>query len=353
MLAKTPTLMEQESQESFSRIEKQLLSNDAIIRNICKQIKKKNPKFIVTIGRGSSDHACTFAKYVFETKLHTITASSAPSIVTLYHAPLDMSEALVIGISQSGKSPDLSEMMEEAKKTNALTIALVNQIDSPLAKIAEFTIPLCAGEEKAVAATKSYIASLSAIAHLTAHLTNDYELVEALTLLPKTLKAALTCDWTSAINLLQNAEQALIIGRGYGFPVAQEAALKLKETCAIQAEAFSAAEVLHGPFALIKKDYPFFLFAQNDQTLKGILDLTRKIDQLDGSPMLAVASNLAIFDNYPDIAQFTLHLPKSIHPILDPIVAIQVFYIMTARLAVLRGHNPDAPLHLKKVTETR
>lgn len=347
------TLMEQEAYEAFVRIEEQLRLNTTIMQELAKRIKKKKPRFIVTIGRGSSDHACTFAKYLFETKCHIITASSAPSVVTLYHAPLDMKHALVIGISQSGKSPDLCEMMEIARKTKALTVAIVNQTDSPLSKIAEFTVPLWAGCEHAVAATKSYIAELTALAHLTSVLTNEHELIEALLLLPNTLKKARDSDWSLALDKFQPITQTLIIGRGYSFPIAQESALKLKETSSIQAEAFSAAEVMHGPFALIRKDYPFFLFAQNDVTLPGILELARKIKLLGGYPLLAASRNLPLGKEYEELYPFMLQLPNSIHPILDPIVAIQAFYIMAAKLAVARGYNPDAPLHLKKITETR
>lgn len=347
------TFMEKESKETPEIVQRQLTENQSIIQTLCQQIKKNKPEFVVTIGRGSSDHACTFAKYLFETLCQWVTASAAPSVTTLYQARLDMRKALVIGISQSGQSPDICEMMSAARKAGGLTVAIINQENSALAQLAEYVIPMRAGVEQAVAATKSYIASLTALTHWVAHLTHHSLLLHRLTDLPQKLREATALNWQTAQQLLYPIHQTFIIARGYGFPIAQEAALKLKETTGIQAEAFSAAEVLHGPFALIRESQPFILIAQNDPTLDGVIELSKRILRLGGIPLLALARDVKQHSFCTELENYSLDLPHSLHPILDAIVAIQAFYGMVAPLAVARGYNPDAPIHLKKVTETR
>ena len=211
---------------------------------------------------------------------------------------------------------------------------------------------MLAGEEKAVAATKTYIASLAICAQLVSRLCKNKQLMNAVTRLPQTLNEALNISWKSAIDKFRTINDTFIIGRGYGFPIAQEAALKFKETAGIQAEAFSSAEVLHGPFALVKQKKPILLFAQNDASLKGILDVAKQIKKVGGISILAAPDGILPKDEYKNAASLLLPLPKSLHPILDPIVTIQIFYSMVAELAVIRGFNPDASEHLKKITET-
>jgi len=347
------TLMQQETRSAPEIVACQLKENTAVILKLVERLRANPPKFAVTIGRGSSDHACTFAKYLLETKLGLVTASAAPSTVTIYNANLQMQNALVIGISQSGKSPDICQMMQAARAAGAITVAIVNHVTSPLAEIAEYVLPLWAGEEKAVAATKSYIASLTVLTQLVAFWANDEALQAALEKLPETLTVALSDGhWAGTVDELKQVSHTLVIARGFGFPIAQEAALKLKETAVIQAEAFSSAEVLHGPFALVQKNRPFLMFAQNDTTLSGNLELAKKIKALRGKVILFIPKNLLSSDELKQIAAWVVLLPASLHPILDPIVAIEVFYLMVEQLALARGYNPDTPANLLKVTET-
>jgi glutamine---fructose-6-phosphate transaminase (isomerizing) len=347
------TLMEQEAREAPLAVAKQLEKNTSILTALAQRVITEKPNFAITIGRGSSDHACTYAKYLLETQYGLVTASAAPSVVTVYNAALKMQNSLVLGISQSGKSPDICKMMEVARKNGAITAAILNQTNSPLAEIAEFVIPLWAGPEQAVAATKSYITSLTAVAQFVAILSNNIKLQSALRKLPSILEETILADgWEKAIDLFKNIEHTLIIARGFGFPIAQEAALKFKETAAIQAEAFSAAELMHGPFALIKKDHPFLLFAQNDANLDGVLELVKKIKNLGGKTVLVIPKGLRDLKELTQLATLLLPLPESLDPILDPIVTIQAFYPMIALLSLARGRNPDVPQNLKKVTET-
>ncbi|MAZ78217.1 MAG: sugar isomerase [Legionellaceae bacterium] len=347
------TLMEQEARQTPEVVQHQWKENQSLIEQFAKTINDHPPLFVMTIARGSSDHAATFAKYLFETCLGIPVVSAAPSVLTLYGSKLKLNNALAIGISQSGKSPDLCEMMQMAKDAGAITLALVNEAQSPLAGIADHYLPLHAGAEQSVAATKSYIASLSVLIQLVAHLSRDKALISAGHQLPDSLHAALEQDWSSAIDCYQSVDDTLVIGRGYGFPIAQESALKFKETLSMHAEAFSGAEVIHGPLAIVKPKYPVLMFTQEDVSLESLLDLSVRLQKIGANVLLALPENLSKHEKIIDLDVKMLTLPHSLHPICDPLLAIQAFYPMVAKLAVARGFNPDKPQHLQKVTETR
>lgn len=346
------TQMEIEARQAPQIVAKQLQENGHVLRELGAQLRKKPPRFAVTIGRGSSDHACTFAKYLLETYFGLVTASAPPSVLTLYGSELQVKDALVIGISQSGMSPDICDLMQSARKDGAITLAIVNNVNSPLAKAAEFVAPMLAGEEKAVAATKSYIASLVTLVQLTAFWSQDEKILKALELLPERLNMALDLDWSQAIPRLKTINDTLVLARGFGYPIAQEAALKFKETASLHAEAFSGAEVLHGPFALIKKAHPYLLFTQGDNALEGMLHLAKRIKDLGGEPIVAISPGQTDENYLNEISSLILPLPKALHPICDPLMVIQAFYLMIAKLAVERGFDPDNPDNLKKITET-
>ena len=343
------TKMAQETKEIPHLVANQLTHNARLWEQLSQAIKKRDIQFVVTVARGSSDHAATFAKYLFETYLGLPVVSAAPSIQTIYGAQLKLKHALVLGISQSGKSPDICEVIKQAKAQEALTAALVNQADSPMAQMAEHFIPLHAGPELAVAATKSYVTALTALVQGIATCAQEKTLLAALPQLPKQLEQALDMHWGAAAHALRFAPNALTLGRGFGFPIAQEAALKFKETCRLHAEAFSSAEVLHGPFALIQKAFPVLQFVQNDATLSGNIALADKMSALGSGVYMALPEGLA----KPSERVTILPLPKPLHGTLDPIVGVVAFYRMVEHLALLRGHNPDKPENLNKVTETR
>lgn len=346
------TCMEKESRQAPEIVTRQIEKNTKVMQEICKTLHKTPPGFVMTIGRGSSDHACTYAKYLFETKLNTVTSSAAPSVATIYNSDLKLKGSLVVGVSQSGKSPDICEMMRTAQQKGAVTVAIVNEVNSPLAQAARFVIPMLAGKEQAVAATKSYIASLTALAQLTALWSQDKLLLCGIKELPEKLQNVLAMDWSHAIPMFKNIDNTLVLARGYGFPIAQEAALKFKETAGIQAESFSAAEVLHGPFALVQKKRPYLLFTQQDRSIDSVIALAKKIKNLGGKSIIAIAANRYTNKYLQSIGELILPLPKTEHPACDPIVVIQAFYVMVARLAVIRGYNPDQPSNLQKVTKT-
>lgn len=308
-----------------------------------RELAKAQPQLALTVARGSSDHAANYFAYLAMQRTGTPVVSLPMSLITLHHAPLAVRGQLAVALSQSGRSPDLVDTMAALSQAGARTVALVNQPDSPLAAACEWSLPLCAGAEKSVAATKSYIASLSAVARLVAHWQRDEALLAALETLPQALQEATRQDWSPAIEVLQSAERIMVVGRGLGFAVALEAALKFKETCAIQAEAFSGAEIKHGPMALIDDGYPLLIFAPRGPEQAGLIALADEMRGRGARVLLAAPA---------DVASRDLSLAVAGDEALDPLLAIQSFYLMAARLSEARGLNPDMPRHLNKVTCT-
>lgn len=342
MTTSTNSRMFSEAAQASSVVRSQLENNAVSVRRIGALLREMNPRAVVTCARGSSDHAATFGKYLIESHTKLLTTSFSPSMSSLYNAQTDMRGVVFLVISQSGKSPDLLTSAENAKRNGACVIALCNSPASPLAQLAHHTIPLGAGPETSVAATKSYIASLSAIVHLVACWTSDQTLINSLMRAPDQLEQAWNLNWADALPILQPANNLFVLGRGYGLGVAQEAALKFKETCGLHAEAFSTAEVKHGPMALVGRGFPVLILSQNDESRSGIEKLTaefvaRGADVLIAGPSVTGAVSLPIVAS---------------HAVIEPLLMVQSFYRMIASLAPARGFDPDRPPHLNKVTET-
>ncbi|WIG56234.1 MAG: Glucosamine-6-phosphate deaminase [isomerizing], alternative [Rhodanobacteraceae bacterium] len=337
------TLLHREAAEAADTVARQLERNDAAVCKLAASLRDHAPPFVATCARGSSDHAATYAKYVIETQTGCVTASASPSVESIYSVPLRLRDALYLVISQSGASPDLLRSAEAARNAGARVVALVNAEHSPLAALADTVIPLQAGPEKSVAATKSFIGSLGAVLHLVAHWRQDVALLDALHGLPEQLRQAFELDWSALVEGLRDMHDLFVLGRGYGLAAAQEAALKLKETCALHAEAFSSAEVRHGPMELVGPRLPVLLFAQQDDALPGVMATARDFHQR-GAEVWTAAPGAVGRDALPIV-------PTS-QPMLAPILAIQSFYRAVNALAIARGRDPDRPPHLAKVTET-
>lgn len=336
------TRMYLEIRETGAAIAYQVEANRGIIEKLADSLRTQPPRFVATGARGSSDNAATYAKYLFETQLGVTTTSAAPSVQSVYAAAQDLEGALFLAISQSGKSPDLVNQAIAAKRAGARVVALVNVVESPLAETADFVIPMRAGPELSVAATKSYLCSLSALLHLAAIWKNDSALRHALDSVPGLLEASASEDWSSLVDGLEHASNLFVVGRGLGLSAAQEIALKLKETCGLHAEAFSAAEVQHGPMVLVEGGFPVLFFVQNDGTREGTLDVARKFQARDAKVWIAGERNV----------DGALPLAANIDPVCSPLVAVHRCYVAINALSIRRGRNPDAPPHLKKVTET-
>ena len=337
------TWMHTEAAEAATAVARQFAANAATIDALVERLRAQPPRFIVTCARGSSDHAATYGKYLFETTLGLVTASASPSVGSVYAVQPQMQGALFVAISQSGKSPDLLRNAEIAKAGGATVVALVNVMDSPLAKLADTVLPLHAGPENSVAATKSYLCSLAALLQLTARWSGDTKLLAAVDALPDAMRAAWAQDWSELVSGLRLARQMFVLGRGLGLGAAQEAALKFKETCGLHAEAFSSAAVKHGPLAIVGPDFPVLAFAQDDDTGDSTAAVAAEFRKR-GAPVWLASSGEA----GPGI----LPLPVSPHPALTPILTVQAFYAVANALSLARGFDPDVPPHLNKVTET-
>jgi len=339
------TFMATEITEVGAVVRRQLAANAALTAKAAADLRARKPAFVATVARGSSDHATLYLKHLVELKLGLACASLGPSIASLYHAPLKLEGVVAVAISQSGQSPDIVAMQRTAKAQRATTIALVNDEASPLAQEADALLPLCAGAERSVAATKSMIAALVAGASLVAHWGDDDELQAALTKLPSVLDSSSAAPpATEAIETLAQASSLFVVGRGATHAIAAEAALKLKETSAIHAEAFSSAEVLHGPAGIIGPGFPVLAFAPADAARPGFFDT---LDRL-----VAFGATLLLVDIEPHKRWQTMVALDGGHPLLTPIVALHAFYRVAESTARRRGRDPDQPPHLKKVTET-
>ncbi|MDB5912828.1 MAG: iron dicitrate transport regulator FecR [Ramlibacter sp.] len=332
-----------EAREAPQAVARQLAADGERWRAFGALLRAQPPSSLLTIARGSSDHAAHYAAYLIMARLGRLVTSMPMSLVTLYQSEIRSEGLGSFAFSQSGQSPDLVGPTQYFRQRGAVTCAFVNDSESPLARAAEWLFPLHAGQEASVAATKSFIAQLVAGARLTATWQDDPALLAGLQKLPQTLEQACALDWSDAIPVLQHADRLFVIGRGLGLPVAMEAALKFKETCGIQAEAFSGAEIQHGPMALIDEGYPLLVFAPRGPAQPGLLELAQAMRER-GARVLLAAPQGTPGANLP--------LVQGELPELDPVCAIQSFYPMVEALARARGNDPDRPPHLKKITRT-
>lgn len=332
-----------EAREAPAAVARQLGEDRERWRAFGAQLRARPPASLLTIARGSSDHAAHYAAYLVMARLGRLVTSMPMSLVTLYQSEILCEGLASFAFSQSGQSPDLVGPTQFFRGRGAVTCAFVNDAASPLARAAEWVFALHAGAETSVAATKSFIAQLVAGARLAASWQDDAQLAQALERLPRALEQAVSADWSRAIDVLGDADRLFVIGRGLGLPVALESALKFKETCGIQAEAFSGAEVQHGPMALIDEGYPLLVYAPRGPAQAGLLELARAMHARGARVLLAAP---------PGVPEANLPLVESELPELDAVCAIQSFYPLVEALARARGHDPDRPPHLRKVTRT-
>ncbi|HEY8006889.1 MAG TPA: SIS domain-containing protein [Methylocella sp.] len=331
--------MARETSEA-SDIVARLLANRSVLRPIVVEVERRKPTFAVVCGRGSSGHVGVFLRYLIETRLGIPVSATAPSIVTYFKRTLGLRGALFIVVSQSGRSPDLIAATADARSSGALTVALVNDGKSPVARAAEFVLTIGAGAEVSIAATKSVIASMAAAAQLSAELGEDKTLANAVARLPERLSRALALDWSGCADDLTSARAVFVTARGFGLASAREIALKMAEILRLPALSFSAAELMHGPRAAIGHDTPVLVLRLADETA-GMIDTLvatlRKAGQrvyLCGGPATSL----------PWIGDD--------HAVTDAITLLAPAYRLIEATARRFGIDPDRPPHLRKVTET-
>lgn len=338
------THMLAEAREAPAVVARQLAEGQREYRDFGMALRARPPTSMLTVARGSSDHAAHFMAYLIMARLGRLVTSLPMSLITLYQTHLQCQGLLSMAFSQSGQSPDLVAPMRYFTEGGAETAAFVNDPHSPLAQAAQWVFPLYAGTETSVAATKSFIAQLVAGARVVAAWQGDNGLQAALDGLPEVLARAVEADWSAAIPVLKKADRLFVIGRGLGLAMAMEAALKFKETCAIQAEAFSGAEIKHGPMALIDEGYPLLIFAPRGPAQEGLLKLAEEM-RARGAQVLLAAPAKTPGCNLPLIETAAIDL--------DPLSVIQSFYPMVEALSRARGFDPDHPRHLAKITRTQ
>ncbi|MDY0872681.1 SIS domain-containing protein [Dongia rigui] len=329
--------MRRETMESPDAVARLWSQSGAAIARAGALLRELNPPFIALCARGSSDHAAIFFKYACESLLGLPVVSVGPSIASIYQTPLRAKGAAMLLISQSGRSPDLLALAKNAQAGGAKVISIVNDAQSPAAELADLTIPLAAGPEKSVAATKSCLSSMAAGLGILAEFAGHDELRRALADLPADLAKALRMDWSALPATFHAARSALVIGRGMGLPIAMEAALKLKETAALHAEPYSAAEVLHGPIEIVDEGFPVLMFRQDDASAPS-LDHCAKTLRAAGAKVLVTGRDLPMATGQ--------------HPATALIAAMASGYLAIEQVSLGRKLDPDHPRLLKKVTET-
>ena len=311
--------------------------------------RAQNAPFAVLAARGSSDNASTYGKYLLEGLAGIPTALSAPSLFTLYKTPPRLKNALVIGVSQSGHAADVVEVMQEAKRQGAITLAITNTADSPLSKVADHLVLLDVGLERALAATKTVTAQCTVYALLVSLMARHHELALSLQTLGQQVSSAIAQE--SAIKASteewQYVDRAVILGRGYVYGSVQETALKLKETCYMSAESYSSADFKHGPLALIEHGYPVLAYLNHDATLAMTLELVQHIVGR-GAKVSVICSDKYVM-NSSLTGGITLEASS---PLLSPIPFIVAGQLFAMHLATRKGYNPDVSRGLTKVTVT-
>jgi glucosamine--fructose-6-phosphate aminotransferase (isomerizing) len=321
-------------------IAQRVLTRQENMAAIAAAIEQAAPRMVVLCGRGSSGHVGIYLRYLFEARYGVLVSSSAPSVITTYRRPPDMRETLFIVISQSGRSPDLIVATQTARSLGALTLALVNDEDSPVARAAHWVFPLEAGPERAVAATKTVVLSMLAGAQLVATLARDDDLMHALQRMPERLARALACDWSAWADSLAGAPAAFVVGRGYGLGSVREIALKVTETLQLPVLGYSAAELRHGPRAAISAATPVLVLTQSDEAAATTDSLVRDLRET-GNRVFSAGS-----------LESTLPWLEPDQPVCDPIAMLMPAYRAVEAAARKAGLDPDNPPHLNKVTRT-
>jgi glutamine---fructose-6-phosphate transaminase (isomerizing) len=312
-------------------------------------LSAKSPRFILIAARGTSDNAAIYAKYLFSSINRVPVGLAMPSLATLYRQTPDLTDGLVIGISQSGQSPDILAVLDDARRQNALTLAITNAPDSPMANEADHNIFINVGEERSVAASKSYTAQLLAIAMLSACWKKDPDLISDLYKIGEFVEAALRenerveeLSWRWRAN-----EHLVVIGRGFNLCTSHEISLKINELVYIMTQSFSAADFRHGPIAMLDKGFPVIAVVIKGPTTSDMRTLISEINERKGE--------IALITNDKDMingVELSLPLPSGLPEWLSPIVAVIPGQLLALNLALVKGHNPDFPRGLSKITKT-
>ena len=319
------------------------------VAEIGASLAKRDIRYVVMAARGTSDNAARYAQYIFGAQNRLTVALATPSLYSVYGKPPRLDGALVIGISQSGQSPDIVSVLQEAHRQGAPTIAVTNEPQSPLAAAATHVIELHAGEERSVAATKTYTAQLAALALLSLSLTGAQARPSMLDAIPDAMEQALRSEpeAQAAAELIADSNRCVVVGRGFNYATTFEIALKMKELSYVEAEPYSSADFMHGPIAMVEPGFPVVL-VQVGQTMRA--ELTAM-----GESLREHGANLVVLGNDPSLQRSTdawLSVPGGLPEWLTPLVAIVPGQLLAFYLTLARGRDPDRPRTIHKVTLT-
>ena len=359
------TFIWKEIHEQPTAIQRALAQSLPVIRQIVEEVKQREIDMIILVARGTSDHAALYAQYVFQYSNGIPVALATPSIVTLYGARLKLQHALVIGISQSGAAPDVTEVIAQAREIGALTVGITNAEGSLLANAAEYALFCAAGPELSVAATKTYTTTCAILAHLAAHLAGGEALIEHIERLPELVTVALQSA-AQVANLAPrfvHARDCVVLGRAFNYSAARETALKLSETCYLVATPFSTADFRHGPAAIIEYGRPVMLYAPPGRTLEDTFELLKLLKEKEADtivvaedPRLLELATTPIPAHLPAlnglIRGHEASTPIDVAELLSPIPYIIYGQFLAMHLSIAKGLNPDKPRGLTKVTRT-
>lgn len=337
--------------EQPQRLVAVLESQRSAVEQVAREINIRGIQYIFLAARGTSDNAGRYGNYLFGGHNRLAVALATPSLFTYYKKPPRLTGSLVIGISQSGQSPDIVSVLEEGRRQGCLTLAITNEPNSPLAKAADFVLDIMAGPELATAATKTYTNELMVLAMLSAALNCESDCWSQLARVPQWTSEALTLDTAvgQAAQRYRYMQQCVVIGRGYNYATAFEWALKLKELTYTIAEPYSSADFLHGPIAMVGGGFPVLAIAPHGAVSDSVLELLTSLKQ-DLNAELVVVSDR---DEALSLAQSAFRLPTGIPEWLTPMVSIIPAQLFAYHLTLVKGYEPDHPRVIHKVTETR
>ena len=342
--------VDREIDEQPAVLERLLRDGRDPIARAAEAIREYSPEWVCIAARGSSDNAARYAQYLLGARQRLGVALALPSLVTLYGAPPRVGRALVIGVSQSGQSPDVVSVLADAERQGALTLAVTNDTSSPLGRAARHALPLCAGTEHAVAATKTYTAELYLFAMLSAALGDDRTDTEDVAGLPDLVRdtLALNPKLDERLAPFDFGTHAVVLGRGYNYATAFELSLKLKELAYVLAEPYSTADFLHGPVALVDRGFPVILVVPSGTTPPNLPELFDLFAER-GAHSIVLSDQPELRDR----AELALELPPDVPEWLSPVTSAVAGQRLAVAIARTRGHDPDHPRGLAKVTLTR
>ncbi|MBC7527096.1 MAG: SIS domain-containing protein [Chthonomonadaceae bacterium] len=343
-------LMLDEIYEQPSAVANAIERNITPVAALANALHEQGIRHIVIAARGTSDHAATYAKYLLEIVCKVPVTLAAPSVTTLYDAQVNLSGCLVLGISQSGQATDVVQTLSAARSSGALTACITNKEGSPLTEVSDHVMLCSAGEERSVAATKTYTTTLAIIALLAAQWSNDTGLREGLRTVPDAIQAALSLSEPIAetVQRYRYMEECAVLARGLNQATALESALKMIETSYLLAKAYSMADFLHGPIAMVSEGFPCLLYAPNGRAYPSMVELALKLKEKNAEIVV-----FARAEEIQEIATRAFAVPVDIDERLSPLLYIVPGQLWACHLAVARGHNPDKPRGLSKVTLTR